>query len=104
MQFTDSSGVVHEKSYWIPTRITIDKTTKTANVDFHGYSSKDARKRSMSPVGSLFYLVKDEEFEELFSVPELSKEGTNPIKQAYKLAERYLENDGRSFFDQAIDE
>lgn len=104
MQFVDSSGTSHQNSYWIPTRITIDRIQQTANIDFHGYSSKQMRDQAKSPIGSKFYLIEGEDFETYFGIAEQDKVGINPIKQAYKIADKILETDGLSFFSSAVNE
>lgn len=102
MQYTDTSGVTHDSSYWIPVRVTIDRIQNIANVDFYGYSSQANRIAGKSPIGSKFYIVEGDIFEQFFGVATQDGLGINPINKAYEVAEQTLEEDGFSFFNTAV--
>ena len=105
MSFEDSSGTVHESSYWLPVAIEINKLNKSAMVRFAGYHNQESRNLRKYPIGTKIYYAQGETFDALYSTDAVDKD---PYRASYTLAENTLEGipdteNRKSFFDGATD-
>jgi hypothetical protein len=81
---TFRSGVELPSAYFRVTRVDIDKASGQAYITVYVYKDADSRSQYKDIVESSVYSVTIEEFNDIFSIVEMDKNGENPFKIAYK--------------------
>jgi len=104
MKYVARDGTVFPTAYFIPIRVTLDPVNKTAQVVFAGYESEASRlENPKADIAAKTYLVSPDIYESFFGIAAIEGDGKNAVKSAYTMAAEIKEEDGKSYFDGAVD-